>query len=256
MALDRGRPFIAIPIIPRRLFSQSLFFVRADSALSGPESLVGRRVGLNTYQTTLSVLAKGDLQHAHGVPWKSVTWVINLPEIIPFEPPADVRVEWLEPKGRRIDQVLLDGDVDALVLPHPPRSLMEGPAKVRRLFPDARAAELAYYRQHGYWPIMHYIVFRNDVVDRHPWLPRATYDAFLRAKERLAGYYSDPNWSSMVWAPHYREEEARALGDPWPHGLAANRANITRFMQYAYEQGLISAPIAPERLFHDSVADT
>ena len=61
MALDRDAPFTAIPIVPRRLFSQSLFFTRIDSPLSGPESLVGRRVGLNTYQTTLSVLAKGDL---------------------------------------------------------------------------------------------------------------------------------------------------------------------------------------------------
>jgi hypothetical protein len=103
---------------------------------------------------------------------------------------------------------------------------------------------------------MHYIVFRNDVVDRYPWLPRAMHDAFLRAKDRLAGYYTDPNWSSMVWAPHYREEEARNLGDPWTNGLAANRANIVRFMEYAHEQGLISGPLAPERLFHESVVDT
>jgi 4,5-dihydroxyphthalate decarboxylase len=256
MALDRGAPFTAIPIVPRRLFCQSLFFTRADSALSGPESLVGRRVGLNTYQTTLSVLSKGDLEHAHGVPWKAITWVINLPEIIPFEPPADVRVEWLAPGGRRIDQLLLDGDIDALVLPHPPRTLTDGPPKIRRLFADARAAELAYYQERGYWPIMHYIVLRNDVVDRHPWLPRALYDAFQQAKERVAGYYSDPNWSALVWAPHYREEEATQLGDPWTHGLAANRTNIAAFIQYAHEQGLISAPLPPERLFHQSVLDT
>jgi 4,5-dihydroxyphthalate decarboxylase len=256
MAVDRGLPFTAIPIIPRRLFSQSLFFTRIDSDLHGPESLVGKRVGLNTYQTTLSVLAKGDLQHAHGVPWKDVTWVINLPEIIPFEPPADVRVEWQAPGSRRIDQLLLDGELDALVMPHPPKSLTSGQPKVRRLFPDARKAELAYYREHGYWPIMHYIVFRNDVVDRHPWLPRAMFDAYLATKARLADLYTDPNWSAMVWAPYYQEEESRLLGDPWTHGLAGNRRNIERFIQYSHEQGLISAPLPPERLFHESVLDT
>jgi 4,5-dihydroxyphthalate decarboxylase len=256
MALDRGKPFTAIPIIPRRLFSQSLFFTRIDSPLRGPEALVGKRVGLNTYQTTLSVLAKGDLQHAHGVPWKAITWVINLPEIIPFDPPADVRVEWLEPRSRRIDQLLLDGELDALVMPHPPRAMMEGAPKVRRLFADARAAELAYYQQQGYWPIMHYIVFRNDVVERHPWLPRAMYDAFLQAKDKVADYYSDPNWSSLVWAPYYREEEAGLIGDPWTHGLAANRVNISRFMAYSHEQGLTSGSLTPEQLFHPSVLDT
>ena len=104
--------------------------------------------------------------------------------------------------------------------------------------------------------VMHFILLRNDVAARHPWLPRAIYDAFLEAKEQLASYYSDPNWSSMVWAPHYRSEEAALLGDPWQHGFGTNRTNIERFTQYSFEQGLISAPMAPERLFHESVLDT
>lgn len=256
MAIDRGAPFTAIPVVPRRLFSQSLFFTRIDSPLAGPESLVGKRVGLNTYQTTLSVLAKGDLQHAHGVPWKDITWVVNLPEIVPFDPPRDVRIEWLPKDGDRIDQHLLDGRIDALVMPHPPKRLTTGEPKIKRLFQDPRGAEIAYFRQQGYWPIMHFIVLRNDVADRHPWLPRALLDAYLEAKERLAAYWSDPNWSQLVWGPQYREEERALLGDPWQHGLAANRASIERFMRYSYEQGLISAPMPPERLFHASVLDT
>src|SRR5579859_7699213 len=39
MAKDRGRPFTAIPIVPRRLFCQSLFFVRAGSDLKEPADL-------------------------------------------------------------------------------------------------------------------------------------------------------------------------------------------------------------------------
>lgn len=256
MALDRGAPFTAIPVVPRRLFSQSLWYTRIDSPLSGPASLVGKRVGVNTYQTTLSVLAKGDLQHAHGVPWKEITWVVNLPEIIPFDPPADVRIEWLPREGRRIDQHLLDGDIDALVMPHPPKTLTRGEPKIKRLFEDPRAAEIAYFREQGYWPIMHFILLRNDVAERYPWLPRNLFAAYLEAKEKLAGYWADPNWSQLVWGPQYREDEQRLLGDPWRHGLAANRTNIERFMRYSHEQGLISEPMAPERLFHASVLDT
>ena len=65
MAIDRGAPFTAIPVVPRRLFSQSLFFTRIDSPLSGPQSLVGRRVGLNTYQTTLSDRKSTRLNSSH-----------------------------------------------------------------------------------------------------------------------------------------------------------------------------------------------
>ncbi len=257
MAVERGLPFIGIPIVPRRLFSQSLIYTRIDSPLTGPADLVGKRVGVNTYQTTLSVLAKGDLEHAHGVPWKSITWVINHDEIIPFEPPAGVRIERADASGgRKVYELLLSGEIDALLLPHPPKHLTTGEPRIRRLFPDARAAEIDYFRQVGDWPIMHFVIFRNDVVERHPWLPRSMYDAYLVAKEHLATYYADPNWSSLAWAPQYREEEAAIFGDPWKHGLTANRRNIERFMQYSHEQGLIGAPYAPERLFHESVLDT
>jgi 4,5-dihydroxyphthalate decarboxylase len=256
MALDRGAPFTAIPIVPRRLFSQSLFFTRIDSPLTGPQDLIGKRVGLNTYQTTLSVLAKGDLQHEYGVPINQIDWVINVDEIIPFDPPADMRIEWLPKQGRRIDDLLLAGEIDAIAMPHPPRTLTTGEPKIRRLFPDAKGAELAYYRKNGYWPIMHYLLFRNEVVDRHPWLPRTMFDAYLAAKEALAAAQNDPNWSSLIYAPYLAEEQKQLFGDPWKHGLAANRANIERFMQYSHEQGLISAPMPPERLFHASVLDT
>ena len=62
MAVERGVPLIGVPIFPRRLFSQSCMFVRADSDIEKPADLVGKRVGLSSFQTTLSLLAKGDLK--------------------------------------------------------------------------------------------------------------------------------------------------------------------------------------------------
>src|SRR5665213_2372267 len=61
VAKDRGLPFTAVPVFPRRLFSQTQMFVRADSPISTPHALAGRRVALQSFQTTLAVLAKGDL---------------------------------------------------------------------------------------------------------------------------------------------------------------------------------------------------
>lgn len=42
MAKDRGIPLTAIPIFPRRLFSQSCMFVLPDSGLTEPRHLVGK----------------------------------------------------------------------------------------------------------------------------------------------------------------------------------------------------------------------
>jgi 4,5-dihydroxyphthalate decarboxylase len=256
MARDRNAPVIAIPVVPRRLFCQSLFFCRGDAPLRGPEDLVGRRVGINSYQTTLSVLAKGDLTHEYGVPWQRITWVINAEEALPFELPAGVKTEPV-PSGKTVAGLLIEGQLDAVLLPHPPSSIIASRGQLRRLFADPRQAELRYFQKHGHWPMMHFVVLRQDVVERYPWAPRAFLLAFQQAKEKLLWHWEDPNWSVLAWGRHALEEEQAVFGnDPWPYGVARNRANLERFMEYSREQGLIRRPLSMEALFHASVLDT
>ena len=75
-------PIKAIPVFPRRLFSLSQMWVNVDAGIESPRDLLGRTVGLSTFQTTLSVLAKGDLQSEYDVPWREVNWVIDKPEAL------------------------------------------------------------------------------------------------------------------------------------------------------------------------------
>ena len=256
VAKDQGSDLTAIPVIPRRLFSQGLLFVRADSPLRDPKDLEGRRVGLSTYQTTLSVLAKGDLAHEYGVDWASITWVTNRAETLPVSLPPQVRLE-AAPSGRRVPDLLLAGDLDAVLLPHPPHSLIGSRGAVRRLLPDARGAELEYYRRRGYWPAMHVVAVRPETVAEHPWFPRALYDAFTEAKRQVEEDYLDPNWSLLAWGRSYLEEERGHFGgDPWCHGIRANQDNLHQFVAYAHEQGLLSRTLHTHELFHHSVLRT
>ena len=91
MAIDRGVPLIGVPIFPRRLFSQSCMFVRADSDIEKPADLIGRRVGLSSFQTTLSLLAKGDLKFEYGVPWEEIHWMVTTGEKVKFDPKDHIR---------------------------------------------------------------------------------------------------------------------------------------------------------------------
>src|SRR3712207_1072320 len=75
-ARDRGAPYLAIPVFPRRLFSQSRLYVNTAAGIASPADLAGKRFGLDTYQRTSSVLTKGDLAHDYGLPWREVTWVV------------------------------------------------------------------------------------------------------------------------------------------------------------------------------------
>lgn len=160
-------PLIALPVFPRRLFSQSQIFVGADSGITRPADLAGRRVALRSFHTTLSVLVKGDLKFHYGVPWENIIWCTSKAEMVDYARKDGVVVEAL-PKGMSLEKAMETGHVDAVVVPHPPRGLSAGTVKGRRLFPDCVAEEMHYFRDRGAFPIMHLIAMRRDLFEREP----------------------------------------------------------------------------------------
>lgn len=256
MAMDRGADFTATPVFPRRLFSQNHIYVRHDAGIETPADLSGRRVALRAFQTTMSVLVKGDLTFFYGVPWQDIHWIMEAEEAVAWTPPAGAKIDWLK-DGRKGAELLLSGEVDAMIFPHPPREILEATDTVRRLFPDPMAEAKRYYDQLGYFPIMHIMAFRNEIVEQEPGLPRAVISMWESAKRTAALYYEDPGYSEIAFARNALERQEEIFGDDiWPSGFAANRDNIARFIDYSADQGLISAAYAPERLFHESVLDT
>jgi 4,5-dihydroxyphthalate decarboxylase len=256
IAKSRGMPFTAIPVFPRRLFSLSQMWVNVNSAITSPQKLIGKKVGLSTFQTTLSVLAKGDLQAEYGVSWRDIDWYISKDEAIPLKPIEGVKVQLLEP-GQKIGAMLERGELDALMMPHPPKEALRGGGNIRRLFTDPKTEEKKYFRKNGYYPIMHLVAFKNEVLAKNPWLATSVMAGFDKAKEVCLGYYDDPNWSRFVWGRHLFEEERQIFGaDPWPHGVKKNRANLERFIDYSLDQGLMDKKLKVEELFAESTLES
>jgi 4,5-dihydroxyphthalate decarboxylase len=256
MAKSRDMPFTAIPVFPRRLFSLSQMWVNADTKITSPRDLIGKRVGLSTFQTTLSVLAKGDLQSEYDVPWRRIHWIVSKAEAVPFEPKEGVHIE-LVAAGKKMGMMLEQGEIDALMVPHPPKEALRGSPKIRRLFPDPKQEEVKYFKKNGYYPIMHVVAFKNEVLEKNPGVAQSVAAAFDRAKETCVAYYDDPNWSRFIWGRHLFEEERKAFGaDPWPHGVKKNRVNLERFMGYSLEQGLMGKKLEVEELFAAATLDS
>ena len=256
MAKSRDWPFTAIPIFPRRLFSQSQMWVNAEAGITSPKDLIGRKVGLSRFQTTLSVLAKGDLQSEYDVPWRRIQWFLEREETVPFKPQEGVTIQPI-PEGKKLGIMLQHGEIDALFMPHPPKEVLSGSEKTRRLFSDPKSEELKYFKKNGFYPIMHILVFKNDILEKYQWAAHSLMEAFKKAKAVCKEYYSDPNWSWLAWCRHLFEEQQRLLGeDPWPDGLKGNRANLERFMGYSLDQGLMQREMAVEELFAETTIDT
>ena len=256
MGHERGYPFTAIPVFPRRLFSQSQIWVNTSASIVTPLDLVGKKVGLGMMQTTMTVLAIGDMWAEYGVPWKKIEWCSDRDESIPFDAPEDVKFVRLPP-GANIETMLDRGELAAVFRPHPPKPFLRGSKNIGRFFNDPKKEEERYFRSNGYFPIMHLVVFRNDVLAKTPEAPLAFMEAFRKADEASAHYYDDPGWSRLAWGRHYFEEERQLMGEnAWPHGLAKNKKYLERFAFYSKEVGLIKKIPAIEELFAETTRAT
>jgi len=256
VAKSKGMPFTAIPVFPRRLFSQGQIYINVDCGIRTPADLVGRRIGLQSFQTTLAVLAKGDLAADYGVPLTSIKWRLQNADVLETASDRGFDIENL-PEGTDLGTALAKGEIDALFFSRTPRAQSGQQARIRRLFEDPRAAEEEYVRSHGYWPIMHILALKEEAVAADAGLPVKLMEAFASARSIAADYLNDPNWSQIVWAKYVLEQERQAFEHSlWTSGVAANHANLERFIGYAFDQGLIDRRIAVKELFHSSVWET
>lgn len=249
LARSRGRPLAALPIFPRRLFSQTQIFVRAGAALRSPQDLVGKRVGIQSLQATLAVVAKGDLGAEYGVSWRDITWVVRDRETVALPPGLDAGVVRVD-RDADLAGMLAAGEVDALCYSRYPASERAPDGSVRRLFADPRAEALRYYRKHGAVPIMHVLAIAQPTLAAHPTLPAALHELYAAALDDCRGAYADPAWSLLPFGRlAFEEMLAEFPSDPWTGDAAADRAYLERFIGYACDQGLILEPLSVDALF-------
>ncbi|MFI6350987.1 ABC transporter substrate-binding protein [Streptomyces sp. NPDC050560] len=255
---------VGIPVFPSRMFRHSSAYVLASSGIRTPGDLAGRRVGVPEWAQTAAVYSRGLLTHGYGVALEDVAWFqagVNEPgraEKVRVSPPDGV--ELTRVADRSLSGMLLDGELDAVLSAHPPRCFEEDPGRVVRLFRDAGAAEAAYWRETGVFPIMHMVVVRADVVERHPWLPTTLLKGFEQAKERSVERLTNMSASlyPVPWLQDYTAVTTAGFGadGPWPYGVAANRHTLATFLRYAHEQGVLQRALEPEELFWPSTLDT
>jgi 4,5-dihydroxyphthalate decarboxylase len=250
-------PFIAIPVFPSRCFRHSCIFVSAKSGIKRPEDLVGKRVGVPEYQLTAPVWIRGLLADEYKVPVSSVEYFSGgeeqpgREEKLKLDLPPEIHVRPI-PAGKTLSQMLADGEIDALQSPRTPSTFHSRPGTVRRLFENYVEVERDYYRRTRLFPIMHTVVIRRDIYERHPWVAQSMYKAFVAAQRKTyEGFAQTAAWMVMLpWLVAHIEEARRELGDDWwPYGFEANKAVLETFLRYHHEQGLSKRRLKPEELF-------
>ena len=250
MSADRDGPFTAIPVFLHRRFRHGFYFINAAAGIDEPKDLLGRNIGVKTYQATAILWMRGILEEEYGVPQTSVRWVRELDEDVEFTPRPGLVIEQAPP-GKLVEWMLADGELDAVLHPDLIDPILQGDTRVRRLFEDYYAVERDYYARTRIFPIMHVTAIRKEIVAEHPWVAWNLLRAFEASKAASYARLENPRVVPLAWYRHYLDEERAFMGpDPWEYGLGpANRKNLETAIRYSHAAGLIGREIPVEEIF-------
>ena len=260
--VSRGNsPFVAIPVFPSRYFRHSCIFINADSGIKGPQDFKGKKIGVPEYSITAAVWIRGFLSDECGVRAQDVQWLVGgqeeagRKERVRLNLPPEIKVS-LIPEDKTLNGMLESGAIDGLISARSPSCFVKGSPKVRRLFPNYKEVEMDYYKRTKIFPIMHVLVIRKDLYDRHPWVARSLYKAFCQSKDRAiqAMHISNTLACTLPWLSAEIELLKSLFGsDWWPYGIEPNRHLLETLIRYMGEQGLIDRPLKVEEIFAPNV---
>jgi len=249
--------FVGIPFFACRSFRHRCIFVRKGSDIQSFKDLEGKRVGTDFWPATGNTWSRAALRE-QGVALDKIQWwqgsidesyaPIEKPaEISPFSPDQDLKTL----SERKLETMLIEGELDALMCPMPPERFYDDSSQIVRLLADFKSEEQAYYRRTGVNPAHHIIGLRRSVFEQDPSIAARLYTALNQSmaiwmERRL--YLAE----TSAWLQADIEESMAVLGRDWqPNGIKANQKMIKTLCDEEYDQGIIAAPLDSTSVFAD-----
>jgi 4,5-dihydroxyphthalate decarboxylase len=251
LANGEASKWVEVPAYVMRGFTQRCIYVRKDSGLTDASQLAGKRLGINEWPASGNTWTRAMIRE-RGVSIDSIRWTVgkvsanyklppndDLPPGVSFQPPT-----------RTLLEMLLEGELDAIMSPWPPDGFHAPGAPIRRLYVDFRAAERAYWARTGIYPVRHIVGIRRDLCEKHPGVVRGVYDALnesrLAATKAQREMPEAPPWVMAEW-----EETVALMGEDFqPYGEGeANLRMIGTLCDELKAQGFLKRAVAPERVF-------
>jgi 4,5-dihydroxyphthalate decarboxylase len=224
-----GKPLVMLPAVVMARFQHHTIVYNASKGELKPKDLEGRRIAVRSYTQTTGIWVRGILTHEHGVDLARLTWVCtDDAHLAEYRDPPNVE---RPAPGAKLDQMLLDGDVDAAITP---ADLTKDHPHIRHLFPNPNVAAKAWAAKYGTVPVNHYFVVAKALADTRPDVVAEIY-RLLQESKRLASLPADGI-------------------DFFPYGIEANRRPLDLMVQYSVEQQIIPRAFTVEELIEGAAA--
>jgi 4,5-dihydroxyphthalate decarboxylase len=225
-AKSYGKPVTLLPAVVMGRFQHQTALRSTARGTFGPGDIEGRRIGIRSYTQTTGIWVRGIFKHEYGVDLNKVTWVCNDDgHLAEFRDPPNV--ERTPADSKKVDQMLLDGEIDGAILgaeiPNEPR--------VAHLIPNPKDAALAWYAKYNTVPVNHLLCLDKDLADARP---DVVVEIFRMLKATKAAM--PPSADGI---------------DFHPFGIEALRKPLSMIIQYAVEQKIIPRAMDVDELFDD-----
>ena len=242
-ARAHGKQFTGVPIFLTRAFYHGGIVVNRKSGIESPRDLEGKRFGVRSYTLTPGVWTRGLLQTEYGVDLDAVTWVLSGDEhVAEYVAPANV----VSSSNGNLGEMLLSGEIDAAIGAGP----IDSP-DVRTLFDEPDAADAAWHRKTGVYPISHMLVVKNAALDANPDLAAELFETFNTAKALYMGKLRSGDAAAPEDRPYHRMVDVVG-DDPIPYGVESSRQTLETFVGFNVEQKVIPEAVDVEELFPEA----
>jgi 4,5-dihydroxyphthalate decarboxylase len=218
-----NKPIVLLPVVlAARHQHGCIVYNKEFHASLTPADLPGKKVGVRAYTQTTGAWVRNILMREHGLPLRSVDWITTEgAHLAEYAQPSFVRSA---PKGAKLIDMLMNGEVDAAILGN---DLPKDP-RIAAVIPNAAQAGPAWHAATGLIPINHMLVVTTKLAKERPDLVRETYNLLRRSKE-MAGVTSG--------------------SDMRPMGIEAITPSLKLAVQLAAEQEIIPRAFDIDELF-------
>jgi 4,5-dihydroxyphthalate decarboxylase len=179
---------VGVPHFIMRAFRHRCIITAADSGLTTIAQLKGKRIGMTGWQDSGNTWTRAILRRA-GIGIDDAEWFLG--RLTQDHPVTDRLGGYGRPgrisavAGERpLVDLLRTGELHAVFTPFMPPGFFNPGSGLRQLLPDCRAAEVAYFKEVGYVPGIHVLGIKPQIVQAHPWLPKALSE-LLDASSRM-----------------------------------------------------------------------
>jgi 4,5-dihydroxyphthalate decarboxylase len=219
-----GKQVALLPAVVLGRFQHSHALRSTAKPAFGPGDLEGKRIGIRSYTQTTGIWVRGIFKHEYGVDLNKVTWVCNDDgHLAEFKEPGNV--ERTAPDGKKVDQMLMDGELDGAILGS---DIVDDP-RVTHLIPNPKDAAQAWYRKYQTIPVNHLFCVDKELADTRPDVIREIYRMLKETKAAMP-----PSAEGI---------------DFFPFGVEALKKPIDMAMEYCVEQKIIPRKFSVDELF-------